>query len=96
MGIVHAGNLPLLKDIDPLLKQLCDDLIWNRNGTEVTEQMLLYAEVRVTWLLCHVVTVSRGYCGVIFYSFHFDVQSAVLTVSFAESKRKGSEESEYL
>ena len=46
MGIVHAGNLPLLKDIDPLLKQLCDDLIWNRNGEEVTEQLLLYAEVR--------------------------------------------------
>ena len=45
MGIVHAGNLPLLKDIDPTLKQLCDDLIWNRNGEEVTEQLLLYAEV---------------------------------------------------
>ena len=45
MGIVHAGNLPLLKDIDSTLKQLCDDLIWNRNGEEVTEQMLLYAEV---------------------------------------------------
>ena len=45
MGIVHAGNLPLLKDIDPLLRQLCDDLIWNKNGEEVTEQLLLYAEV---------------------------------------------------
>ncbi|KAL5268604.1 hypothetical protein ACHWQZ_G002452 [Mnemiopsis leidyi] len=44
MGIVHAGNLPLLKDIDPLLRQLCDDLIWNKNGEEVTEQLLLYAE----------------------------------------------------
>ena len=45
MGIVHAGNLPLLKDINPTLKQLCDDLIWNRNGEEATEHLLLYAEV---------------------------------------------------
>ena len=59
MGIVHAGNLPLIKDIDPVLRQLCDDLIWNRNGEEVTEQMLLYAEVSREG----VVAVGTGYRG---------------------------------
>ena len=33
MGIVNAGNLPVYDDIDPVLRKLCDDLIWNRDPT---------------------------------------------------------------
>ena len=30
MGIVNAGNLPVYDDIDPILRDLCEDLIWNK------------------------------------------------------------------
>jgi len=43
MGIVNAGNLPVYEDIDAELKQLCDDIIWNRSN-ECTEKLLAYAE----------------------------------------------------
>ncbi|CAG2102879.1 unnamed protein product, partial [Medioppia subpectinata] len=43
MGIVNAGCLPLYTDIDPILLDLCENLIWNRdpNGTE---KLLEYAQ----------------------------------------------------
>jgi len=45
MGIVNAGNLPVYEDIDADLKQLCDDIIWNRSA-ECTEKLLAYAETQ--------------------------------------------------
>merc|ERR1711990_1303819 len=45
MGIVNAGNLPVFEDIDAELKQLCDDIIWNRSD-DCTEKLLAFAETR--------------------------------------------------
>ena len=63
MGIVHAGNLPLLKDIESNLRTLCDDLIWNRDGDVVTEKMLLYAQVCYNNYI-YVTVIRYFYCSV--------------------------------
>jgi len=44
MGIVNAGQLPIYSDIEPTLRQLCEDLLWNRDP-DGTEKLLAYAQV---------------------------------------------------
>ena len=41
--IHNTGALPLYSDIEPELKELCEDLIWNRDK-DATEKMLAYAQ----------------------------------------------------
>lgn len=43
MGIVNAGQLVVYDEIEPRLKQLCEDVILNRNP-EATDQLLAFAE----------------------------------------------------
>ena len=43
MGIVNAGQLVIYDEIEPKLKQLCEDVILNRNP-EATDQLLAFAE----------------------------------------------------
>jgi len=45
MGIVNAGMLPVYEDIDAELRQLSDDIIWNKSN-ECTEKLLAFAETR--------------------------------------------------
>jgi len=49
MGIVNAGQLPIYSTIEPTLRQLCEDLLWNRDA-DGTEKLLAYAQV--VSLLC--------------------------------------------
>ena len=44
MGIVNAGALPVYNDIDANLRELCEDVIWNKNP-HATEKLLQYAQV---------------------------------------------------
>lgn len=46
MGIVNAGQLAVYDEIEPQLRQLCEDVILNRNNAnnEATEQLLAFAE----------------------------------------------------
>ncbi len=46
MGIVNAGQLAVYNEIDPELKELCEDVILNRNNTnnEATERLTSFAE----------------------------------------------------
>ncbi len=46
MGIVNAGALPLFNDIEAKLRQLCEDVIWNKNP-HATETLLAYAQVNI-------------------------------------------------
>uniref|UniRef100_H3B9U9 Methionine synthase n=1 Tax=Latimeria chalumnae TaxID=7897 RepID=H3B9U9_LATCH len=43
MGIVNAGNLPVYDDIDKVLLELCENLIWNKDP-EATEKLLHYSQ----------------------------------------------------
>ena len=43
MGIVNAGQLVVYDEIEPRLKQLCEDVILNKNP-EATDQLLAFAE----------------------------------------------------
>ncbi|MEO6188454.1 MAG: methionine synthase [Ginsengibacter sp.] len=43
MGIVNAGQLQVYEEIEPTLKQLCEDVILNRNP-EATDKLLAFAE----------------------------------------------------
>lgn len=43
MGIVNAGQLVVYDDIEPKLRELCEDVILNRNP-EATENLLAFAE----------------------------------------------------
>lgn len=43
MGIVNAGQLQVYEQIDPQLKELCEDVILNRNA-EATDKLLAFAE----------------------------------------------------
>src|SRR3984893_312065 len=43
MGIVNAGQLVVYDEIEPQLKQLCEDVILNRNA-EATDKLLAFAE----------------------------------------------------
>ncbi|MBU3713408.1 MAG: methionine synthase [Ferruginibacter sp.] len=46
MGIVNAGQLVIYDDIEPTLKQLCEDVILNRNNDDngATEKLITFAE----------------------------------------------------
>lgn len=46
MGIVNAGQLVVYDEIEPELKQLCEDVILNRNNdnNEATEKLIQFAE----------------------------------------------------
>ena len=46
MGIVNAGQLVIYDEIEPGLRQLCEDVILNRNNdnNESTEKLLAFAE----------------------------------------------------
>jgi len=46
MGIVNAGQLVIYDDIEPTLKQLCEDVILNRNNDDngATEKLIVHAE----------------------------------------------------
>src|SRR5678810_566027 len=46
MGIVNAGQLVVNDEIDPRLRQLCEDVIFNRNNdnNEATEKLIAFAE----------------------------------------------------
>jgi 5-methyltetrahydrofolate--homocysteine methyltransferase len=43
MGIVNAGQLPVYDDLDPELREACEDVVLNRRG-DATERMLALAE----------------------------------------------------
>lgn len=43
MGIVNAGQLQIYDEIEPQLKELCEDVILNRND-EATEKLIVFAE----------------------------------------------------
>jgi 5-methyltetrahydrofolate--homocysteine methyltransferase len=46
MGIVNAGQLVIFDDIEPTLKQLCEDVLLNKNNdnNEATEALINFAE----------------------------------------------------
>jgi 5-methyltetrahydrofolate--homocysteine methyltransferase len=46
MGIVNAGQLVVYDEIEPTLRELCEDVILNRNNdnNEATEKMIAFAE----------------------------------------------------
>ncbi len=46
MGIVNAGQLVIYDEIEPALKQLCEDVIFNRNNdhNQSTEKLVAYSE----------------------------------------------------
>jgi 5-methyltetrahydrofolate--homocysteine methyltransferase len=46
MGIVNAGQLIVYDEIDPVLKQLCEDVILNQNNddNQATEALIQYAD----------------------------------------------------
>ena len=46
MGIVNAGQLVVYDEIEPALRELCEDVILNRNNdnNESTEKLLAFAE----------------------------------------------------
>src|SRR5664279_1992792 len=46
MGIVNAGQLVVYDEIEPTLRQLCEDVILNRNNdnNEATEKLINFAE----------------------------------------------------
>lgn len=47
MGIVNAGQLVVYDEIEPTLRQLCEDVILNRNNdnNEATEKLIIHAEI---------------------------------------------------
>ena len=46
MGIVNAGQLVIYDEIEPVLKQLCEDVILNINNDEngATEKLISFAD----------------------------------------------------
>jgi 5-methyltetrahydrofolate--homocysteine methyltransferase len=46
MGIVNAGQLVVFDEIEPNLRQLCEDVVLNRNNdnNEATEKLIVFAE----------------------------------------------------
>lgn len=46
MGIVNAGQLVVYDEIEPALRKLCEDVIFNRNNenNEATEKLIAFAE----------------------------------------------------
>ncbi len=47
MGIVNAGMLQVYDEIDPKLRELCEDLIWNRSS-DATDKLLLWSQENST------------------------------------------------
>jgi 5-methyltetrahydrofolate--homocysteine methyltransferase len=49
MGIVNAGQMVIYDDIEPGLRQLCEDVIMNRNNdnNEATEKLLAFADTAI-------------------------------------------------
>ncbi len=47
MGIVNAGQLVVYDEIEPTLRQLCEDVILNKNNdnNEATEKLITHAEI---------------------------------------------------
>ena len=47
MGIVNAGQLVVYDEIEPTLRQLCEDVLLNRNNdnNEATEKLITHAEI---------------------------------------------------
>lgn len=43
MGIVNAGQLDIYDDIDPVLREACEDVIWDRSD-DATEKLIALAE----------------------------------------------------
>ncbi len=43
MGIVNAGQLPVYDEIEPRLRELCEDVILNRNA-DATEKLVTFAD----------------------------------------------------
>jgi 5-methyltetrahydrofolate--homocysteine methyltransferase len=43
MGIVNAGQLDIYDDIDPVLREACEDVIWDRSD-DATEKLITLAE----------------------------------------------------
>jgi 5-methyltetrahydrofolate--homocysteine methyltransferase len=45
MGIVNAGQLVVYDEIEPTLRNLCEDVILNRNNdtNEATEKLIVHA-----------------------------------------------------
>ena len=46
MGIVNAGQLVVYDEIEPTLRELCEDVILNRNNddNQATEKLIAFAE----------------------------------------------------
>jgi 5-methyltetrahydrofolate--homocysteine methyltransferase len=46
MGIVNAGQLVVYDEIEPTLRQLCEDVLLNKNNdnNEATEKLIAFAE----------------------------------------------------
>ncbi|MFT3826525.1 MAG: methionine synthase [Chitinophagaceae bacterium] len=46
MGIVNAGQLVIYDEIEPMLRQLCEDVLLNRNNenNEATDKLIAFAE----------------------------------------------------
>ena len=44
MGIVNAGQLQVYDEIEPALRELCEDVILNRNKKDATDKLLAFAE----------------------------------------------------
>ena len=46
MGIVNAGQLVVYDEIEPVLRELCEDVLLNRNNdnNEATEKLIIHAE----------------------------------------------------
>ena len=46
MGIVNAGQLVIYDEIEPVLKEMCEDVLLNRNNdnNEATERLIVHAE----------------------------------------------------
>lgn len=45
MGIVNAGAMPLYDSIEPTLKDLCEQVVLNKDSS-ATEKLLAHAQVK--------------------------------------------------
>jgi len=46
MGIVNAGQLQIYDEIEPMLRELCEDIVWNKRP-DATERLVAYADTIV-------------------------------------------------
>jgi len=80
MGIVNAGQLPIYSDIDPTLRQLCEDLLWDRDP-DGTEKLLAYAQVILLPYLS-VLFINKLSC-LVFLQFQLRPQKRTLEIMIA-------------